>query len=248
MERTKGLIIKQSDYGEGNRMLTVFTEDFGIIKAAAYGVKGAKGRRSAASQFLSWADFMLYFGRGDVATVNSVTSIESFFPIQEDLEKLALSSYLADITYYAQEMNLPNPPLLRLLLNTLYACAYNNVPILKAKAVYELRLAADMGYMPIVAACSACRERKEPRYFSNECGGVICRDCHSSLRDDIPISKEAYAAMGYILYAEDRKIFSFDISEKALVEVGKISESYILYRLERDFASLDYLKKLLAQQ
>lgn len=248
MEQTKGLIIKQSDYGEGNRMLTVFTEKFGIIKAAAYGVKGAKSRRSAASQFLSWADFMLYFGRGDVASVNSVTSIESFFPIQEDFEKLALSSYLAEITYFAQEMNLPNPTLLRLLLNTLYACAYNNVSVLKAKAVYELRLAADMGYLPIVTSCAACKEGKEPCFFSNECGGVICKDCHSRLRDDIPLSKEAYAAIGYILYADDKKIFSFDISEKALGEVGKISESYILYRLERNFAALDYLKNVLIRR
>lgn len=244
MESTKGLIIKQSDYGEGNRMLTIFTEDFGIIKAAAYGVKGAKGRRAAASQFLSWAEFIFYFGKGDVASVNSVTSIESFFPLQEDLEKLALSTYLADITYFAQDLNMPNQPLLKSLLNTLYACAYKDIPLRKAKAVYELRLAADMGYMPIVTSCAACHDKKELCFFSNECGGMICKDCHSSLRDDIFVCKEVYAAIGYILYADDKKIFSFDISDKALQDIGRISESYILYRLERNIASLDYFKKI----
>ena len=32
--RARGIIIKQSDYGEGHRMLTVFTEEYGIVKAA----------------------------------------------------------------------------------------------------------------------------------------------------------------------------------------------------------------------
>ena len=29
--RARGIIIKQSDYGEGHRMLTVFTEEYGIV-------------------------------------------------------------------------------------------------------------------------------------------------------------------------------------------------------------------------
>jgi DNA repair protein RecO (recombination protein O) len=245
MERTNGLIIKQSDYGEGNRMLTVFTEDFGIIKAAVYGIKRAKSRQSAASQFLSWAEFMLYFGKGEVASVNSVTSMESFFPIQEDLEKLALSSYLADITYYAQNQNVPNIPLLRMLLNTLFVCAYRDVPTAKTKAVYELRLAADMGYMPVLTVCAACGEECEPEFFSCECGGAVCRRCHSVLRDDLPMSRPAYYAVRYILSADLKKVFSFEVSDEVLREVGNISEKYLLYRMERKFSSLDYLKNIL---
>lgn len=245
MKRTNGLIIKQSDYGEGNRMLTIFTEEFGIIKASAYNVKKAKGRQSAASQFLSWAEFILFFGKGDVANVNSVTSIESFFPIQEDLEKLAFASYLAEITYCAEEENTQNLPLLRLLLNTLYACAYKDIPIKKLKAVYELRLASIMGYMPAISACAACGSKTRPRYFSLECGGGICEDCHALKRDDALMSDEVYSAIGYILYADEKKIFSFDVSNDALDEVGKISEKYLLYRMEREFQSLEYLKKIL---
>ena len=245
MEKTKGLIIKQSDYGEGNRMLTVFTEEFGIIKAVVYGAKSAKGRRAAASQFLTWADFMLFMGKGDVATVNSVTPIESFFPIQEDFEKLSLISYLADITYFAVGQGVPNPPLLKLFLNTLYVCAYKDVSVRKAKAVYELRLASDMGYRPIVTVCAACGEKGLPEYFSSECGGFICGNCHSHLRDDIKISKEVYSVIGYILYSEDKKVFSFDASDEVIKRVGEISEKYLLYRMERDFKTLDYLKKIL---
>ena len=245
MDRTKGLIIKQTDFGEGNRMLTIFTEDFGIIKAAVYGVKGARSRRSAASQFLSWAEFMLYSGRGDVASVNSVTSIETFFPIQEDLKKLALSVYLCDITYYAEGRSVPNPPLLKLLLNTLYMLAYRDIPIGKAKAVYELKLASYMGYMPEFLKCAACGEKEEAKYFSLECGGAVCSRCHAVSRDDIKVHPAALYAGAYILYAEEKKVFSFEISDEILKELSEISEKYLLYHMERDFSSLIYLKKLL---
>lgn len=42
--RARGIIIKQSDYGEGHRMLTVFTEEYGIVKAVSYGVKKSKSK------------------------------------------------------------------------------------------------------------------------------------------------------------------------------------------------------------
>ena len=47
----RGIIIKQSDYGEGHRMLSIFTEKDGIIKAVKYGAKSTKNRDSASSQF-----------------------------------------------------------------------------------------------------------------------------------------------------------------------------------------------------
>lgn len=245
MEKTKGLIIKQSDYGDGNRMLTVFTEDFGIVKAVIYGVKKAKSRQSAASQFLSWAEFVLYFGKGEVASVNSVTSIESFFPIHENLEKLALCSYLCEAVITAQSPSLPNVPLLRLLLNSFYACAYLNVPTKKIKTVFEFRLAADMGYCPSVSECAMCFEKKPLKFFSYEKGGFVCGDCRSQIFEAAAVTEEEYMTIGYILTANEKKIFSFTVSDDILDKIGVISEKYFILHAEKTFPSLNYLKKVL---
>lgn len=245
MEKTKGLIIRQSDYGDGNRMLTIFTEDFGIVKGVIYGVKKAKSRQSAASQFLSWGEFVLYFGKGEVATVNSVASLESFFPIQEELSKLALCSYMCEAVMAAQGPATPNRRLLRLLLNSFYACAYLDVPIKKIKTVFELRLAADMGYCPAVSECAVCFKKKTPVFFSCEKGGFICEECHNPLDGAIAVTEEEYMAVGYILTASEKKIFSFGISESGLDKIGGISERYLTHHIEKNFSSLNYLKKVL---
>lgn len=243
--RTKGLILKQTDFGEGNRMLTIFTENLGVVKAAVYGVRQKKSRNAAATQLLSYSDFMLFQGKSEVLSVNSVTALDSFFPLQEDLLKLSLASYLAEITAYFMEVNESNPPLLRLLLNTLYAIAYQNLDPKMAKAVYELRLASAMGYAPNLSACSACGEVREVGWFSAECGGAICPDCHTKHRDDLLMSPAAYRALYYILTAPEKKVFSFRVSPDVSEEIGRISEHYLLYCAETQFSSLTYLKNLL---
>ena len=50
--RARGIIIKQSDYGEGHRMLTVFTEEYGIVKAVSYGVKNQRASCRIKSNFV----------------------------------------------------------------------------------------------------------------------------------------------------------------------------------------------------
>ncbi len=245
MEITNGLILKQSNFGEGNRMLTIFTEDFGIVKAAIYDLKRAKSRQSAASQFLSFSEFNLYFGKGEVGKVNNVTAIENFFPIHEDIQKLALSNYLAEITCFSQSPNARNTPMLRTLLNTFYALAYCDVPIKKAKSVYELKIADDMGYRPVLEQCIACGCEEGLDFFSSEHGGVICRNCHSGMGKGEPFSKELHNVIAYVLSATPKRIFSFQISEKALDELSVLCEKYLLNWMERGFESLDYLKNIL---
>ena len=69
--------------------------------------------------------------------------------------------------------------------------------------------------------------------------------CHAASRDDIKVHPAALYAGAYILYAEEKKVFSFEISDEILKELSEISEKYLLYHMERDFSSLIYLKKLL---
>ena len=139
--RARGIIIKQSDYGEGHRMLTVFTEEYGIVKAVSYGVKKSKSKAAASSQFLCYGDFDFYKGVGkDIMTINNIDTLDGFYPVSEDIKKLSLCVYLADITYCILGMNNPDSRMLHLFLNSVYALAYRDEPMDKVKAVYELKM------------------------------------------------------------------------------------------------------------
>ena len=102
--KATGIIIKQTEFGESNRMLSIFTKEFGIIRASVYGAKSVKSGKGASSQFLCFSEFELSKGNSDLYTVYSATAEESFYPISEDIEKLSLAVYLCDLTYSALGM------------------------------------------------------------------------------------------------------------------------------------------------
>ena len=240
--RARGIIIKQSDYGEGHRMLSIFTEEYGIVKAVSYGVKKTKSRSAAASQFLSYGDFNLYRGENkDIMTLNSVDTLDAFYPISEDIKKLSLCVYLSDITYCLLGLNNPDARILHLFLNSIYALAYRAESTDKVKAVYELKLMCAGGYMPLLRGCSVCGG--EEYAFDLLRGTTVCRKCAGA--DSIKLSTPVWRALEYICSCDDKKMLSFNASDDVIEKVGSITERYIAEQTELHFKSLDYYKAML---
>lgn len=241
--RARGIIIKQSDYGEGHRMLSVFTEEYGIIKAVSYGVKKTKSKVAASSQFLCYGDFEFYKSANkDVMTVNSIDTIDGFYPVSEDIKKLSLCVYLADITYSILGTNNPDSRMLHIFLNTVYALAYREEDIAKVKAVYEMKLMCVGGYAPSIHSCASCGSY-EVFAFDLLKGGMVCRECGGKYI--IRMDKNLYKVLDFVTSVEDKKMLSFNVSEEIVESFGKLTEQYVSLQLDKKFQSLDYYKAML---
>ena len=127
----RGIIIKQANYGDAHRMLWIFTETDGIIKAVRYGIRGKKTSNAAAFQLFSYGDFKLRPSRGEIMTAVSADVLDGFYPVSEDIKKLSLASYLADITYTLLGEANPDKRMLALFLNAVYAASNKEVDLLK---------------------------------------------------------------------------------------------------------------------
>ena len=220
-------------------MLTLFAEGLGVISACVYGVKSKKGSLRAAAQPLCFAEFVLSKGGGDIYRITAADISETFYPISEDVEKLALSGYFLEITgdVFSAEDSAP----LSLLLNTLYAISYKNVSLNIAKAVFELKTMQYSGYEPSLNACIKCG-KGEVSAFSVS-GGAVCASCRTCA---MPIlSADVLAAMEYILKSDTKRIFSFEISKSAEEILSKICEAYFLAKSDKRYKSLEYYKKLM---
>ena len=241
--RARGIIIKQSDYGEGHRMLSIFTGEYGIVKAVSYGVKKSKSKVSASSQFLCYADFNLYKGANkDIMTINSIDTIDAFYPVSEDIKKLSLCVYLADITYSLLGSDNPDERILHLFLNSVYALAYRNESMEKVKTVYEMKLMCAGGYMPSLSGCASCG-RADGFAFDLLKGGMVCKECGGKYI--VKMNKTLYRALDYIISCDDKKMLAFNASDDILKAMGKLSEQYIALQTDRNFTSLDYYKAML---
>jgi len=111
------------------------------------------------------------------------------------------------------------------------------------KAAYELRMAARSGYEPQLMGCSVCG-KEETAYFSVKGGALLCADCQDHLGLRLPAGKSCAAAMQYILYCDDKRLFSFRLEGAAKKELCDIAETYLLTQLERGFYTLDFYKSL----
>lgn len=219
-------------------MMTVLADGLGVISVSAYGVRSRKSKTRV--RLFSCADFVLSKKSGDIYRMEQMDLVDAFFPICEDITKLSLANYMADLAKDA--FGTMDENVLKLLLNTMYVISYKDADLGLAKAVYEIKIAQYMGYEPQVDSCVICRNTEDIAAFDME-SGVKCKNCKKA--SDYPILQGVYEALKYILQKEDSKIFSFSVSEEVKKELCKIAEKYITDKTERNYKSLDYLKKIM---
>ena len=242
---TRGLVLREAKYKESDKILTILTETDGKITAKARGVTRTRSKLAAATQLLTFSDFT-FFGNRGYWTVNEAATVEQFRALRTDLKLLALGSYIAELLEAVSDEDIPEPEILQLGLNALYALSKRACPPRQIKAAFELRLMCLAGYRPELEACAGCgrTEPDEARLFP-EHGELFCPDCRAV--GGLRLGRGAIDAMRYIGSAEAKRVFSFRLPEPALTELGEVCEAYTLYQLDRAFGSLDYYKKLREQ-
>ncbi|MGL5544299.1 MAG: DNA repair protein RecO [Cetobacterium sp.] len=94
--KTKGLIVKKVDFGEGDRIITVFSENFGKIDLLVKGIRKSKKRDQSSVDLLTLSDFTFY-KKGDSFILNTIDPIDFFYDLKKDIEKLEVASYILSI-------------------------------------------------------------------------------------------------------------------------------------------------------
>ena len=243
-EKTEGIVLRETEYKDADKLLTVLTREHGKLTLRARGVKSARSRSKAACQLLTYSEFTVSEKQGRY-TITEAAAKEMFPELREDIELLYLASYFAQVTDTVAQEEDTAPELLSLLLNALYALAKLKKPQMLVKAVFELRLACIAGFLPDLRGCAVCGNAQPDRF--NVTQGILqCAECRSDAIDGIrmPISEGSLAAMRYIASADPKRLFSFSLSEPALRELNGLTESYLAMRLERGFFTLDLYKSL----
>ena len=255
LTEVKGLVIRTVDIKETDRLITVFTEEMGVITALARGARSLKSRKMAATMQFCYSSFVLY-KQGDKYTVKEAELIESFFDIRASVEGLALAAYIAEVLSYVT-VEESERELLRLSLNSLYAISKAKYSLEKIKACFEIRAASILGFMPDILACTKCKATGGDFFFDIMGGVIECASCRSEAAKsgELPLdpheshilcvlSEGAKTALGYSIYAPLEKLFSFNISDDDMRLFTRAAEEYILNQLGRSYKSLDFYKSV----
>ena len=152
---TTALVLREVEYKDSDKLLTVLTPEQGKLTLSARGVRKKKDATAAACQVLTWAEFTLSQRQGRWQVKEAVTQ-RAFRGVREDLDKLALGSYFAQVTETLCEEEQPEPELLALTLNALHALDEMSVSLTQVKTAFEWKAMALAGYEPMVGECGVC--------------------------------------------------------------------------------------------
>lgn len=241
---TKALVLRVTDYNDRDSLLTILTDEYGKLTVKARGLRRKNSPLIAPCQLLSYAEFTLFENRG-YYTVNEAVTIELFQGLRRDLTRLSLGTYFAQAAEVMAQEDIPNPELLSLVLNCLYALTGLGRSEAQVKAVFELRAACILGYTPDLSGCHACGSQDDLLFDLS--GGALLCDRHRGQGSGIrlPVSAGTVDAMRYIAYCDSKKLFSFAIGQENQNQLASVTEAYLTTQLERGFSTLDFYKSLL---
>ncbi|MEI6579897.1 MAG: DNA repair protein RecO [Eubacteriales bacterium] len=241
---TDGLVIRQTDTGENDRIVTVLTKDYGIIRAFANGAKRIKSSSQCATQLLSYSRFSIYQGK-ESYIINEAQSIEVFFKLRQDIERLTLAQYFCELAgELAPEMDEADD-YLKLMLNSLSFLANGTRPQLLLKALTELRMLCLSGYMPDLTACESCGKFEDTlMFFDKENGQLFCSECSPK---GVPVGMGVVTAMRHICYSEAVKLYAFTLPVESLKLLSQVTESYLATHIQRKFKTLEFFNNLTMQ-
>ncbi len=240
---TEALVIKEMNVGESDRLVTLFTRDYGIIRAFASGAKNLKSKKGSATSLLTYASFTIK-KKNDSYRIYEATPISVFFGAGSDIEVLTLSQYFCELANEFAVSGTPNEEFLRLILNSLHFLTKEKRYPPLIKAITELRVAVISGYTPNLIACDSCGKFEDDIMFLDlNDGDLHCSDCHKGANSRA-IDRTILSAMRHIVFSEFRNLYSFEIPNDRAKILADITGEYITVQTDHRFSTLEFYNSI----
>jgi DNA repair protein RecO (recombination protein O) len=241
--RTTAIVLKASPFAERDRLMVLFTPDYGKLRVLAKGVRRTTSRVAGHVGLFAHSRLFLVRGR----TFDLVTQgegIEQFESLRTDLWRLSLAFYAGELVDRFTEDQHPVPGLFESLLSCLRLLNTSSVAAGLILRKFELEVLGLTGYRPQLYACVACGAEIKPQVngFSYADGGVLCPDCASRSSTAFSVGTEAQRILRNLQTRPELTIQKLHTSATALEESEHVLVGYIQYLLDLRLRSVGFLE------
>lgn len=243
--RASAVVLRHSDWGEADRLLTLYTREQGMIRALAKGARKVTSRKAGHLQPFTHVTVQLAKGR-DLLIITQVETVNAFLPLHDDLMKTGHAAYTIELLLrFSYEDEGANPAIFRLLVETLERLEKEEDAWLPIR-YYEMRFLDAVGFRPQLFECVNCgREiRPEDQYFSFLAGGVVCPRCGEGLPNLGKISLETLKYLRHFQRSSYKDASRARPGLETQKEAEQLMQGYFTYLLERDLNTPGFLKKV----
>ncbi|MCR5150604.1 MAG: DNA repair protein RecO [Clostridiales bacterium] len=238
---TNALVLKATDSGESDRILTLLTQDYGIVRAYANRAKKIGAKSSSATQILTYGHYTVYIGRNG-NTLGEAKSERLFMGLRDDISKLSLAQYFCSLANEFVGEEEKSETALRVILNSLHFLENGQKSQLFLKMVTELKLLSIAGYMPQLGECPHCgKSESETMVFSFRDSAVYCP---AASKEGTVITRGMLSAMRHITSCPVSRLYSFALPKDEERYLSELIEKYLLFTIEHPIKTLDFYKSV----
>lgn len=241
-----GLVLRSTDVGDNDKLLTLLTAEYGKITVSAKGARSLKSKFMSVSQQFAYGEFT-FTVKGDFKWLKEASLSEGFFAVRRDLPRLALACYVVSVTEQLSLEGQADLELLRLALNTLYMLCGDKHSLEHIKAVFELSAVSIEGFAPDIDECGTCGCNDSLTYLDTVGGVCLCERCVKKLFAEtqipvsvLPIRLGELDAFRYITSPETRNAFAFRLPDDEEAALSDLCEKYLLAQLDCTFKTLSF--------
>ena len=226
--RTEGLIIKEQNIGEQDKLVFALTKSNGVIRAFVKGAKNIKNGKCAAASLLSYSRLTIYKGR-ESYIIGEAQPIRIFSKLRSDVTKMCLAQYFCELALTICPREQKADSFLSLVLNSLSVHG-------DCTRVFGILNTFVANVIKNASRGKECLPR---------IGALECADCRTDVSEPaIALNEGTLTALRHTVYADDDKLFSFALPKDDLDVLNAASESYLKYRFEKDFKTLIFYKTI----
>ena len=245
--RTEAIIVRRTDFGEADRIVTLYTAAYGKVRALARGVRRPRSKLGGSLELFSHTQAQLARGR-DLDIITQAEIVRAYHHLRDDLWRTGLACYAAELVDRLNEGPQPNPPLFALLRDTLgYLDAGGPAEALVMRR-FETQLLGLLGYLPELYHCTACSERLQPGrlYYSAANGGALCSDCGPGQQQARPVSVRAIKTLRLLAQRPLDYATRLQVGAGTAAEVEALLQASVTFLLERRPRAAEFLTRLKA--
>jgi DNA repair protein RecO (recombination protein O) len=260
---TESVILKHSDLGEADRIVTLFTPYKGKFHAVAKGVRRPISKKTGHLELLCHSQLQVAVGR-NLDIVTQAQTIEPFHHLRLGTWYMTCGGYLSELIDRFIEDDNQHTDVYQLLLEALRALEADAITVerqgtpdstqevdtlhIRSQLLlryFEINLLSLIGYEPVFRACANCNSELQPveNGFTPTLGGVLCPNC-SHLWSQL-ISANALKVLRILQRSASwQQVPRLRLDARILVEVELVMHGLLRFHLERDLKSWSFLEML----
>jgi DNA repair protein RecO (recombination protein O) len=242
--KTEAIVLRQRKLGEADKIITLYTPNYGKLDAVAKGVRRPKSRLAGHLEVLTYTSAMLAQGR-NLDVVTQAQAVEVFVSLREDLHRLSRALYTAELVDRFSPEGAESYHIFQLLLATLRRLAEGAAADVVVR-YFEMQLLHLAGFQPQLHRCLGCQRplTPVPNCFSPAAGGVLCSSCGSGAMSSRPLSVSALKVLRLLQSGGFGDVLRVRIGPTLAQEIEFHLRAYLIHVLERDVRSAAFIDRL----